>query len=54
MTNNINIDKKNPCRSCSLHFLCESYEDCTFCAIFEEACIYNGYKVDDFIPNLKD
>ena len=32
MTNNINIDKKNPCRSCSLNFLCESYEDCTFCA----------------------
>lgn len=58
MTNNIKkYDNKihfNPCQDCSLMFMHESFEDCTFCSNFVEACNYHGYKVSDFIPHLKD
>lgn len=49
---NKNYEQKNPCENCCIPFLA-SYEDCTFCANFEEACIYNGTTIEEVTTGFK-
>lgn len=45
-------NNSNPCKGCVIPFLA-SFEDCTFCANFVEACEYNGTTVEETLTGFK-